>query len=211
MTKTLGIALLWCAGLALAAEPRITYIKQFPGSSPAYIGITVERNGKTVYTEAAKDDYPLEFKLTQSEADEIFDLAGKLDKFTRPLESGLKVANMGTKTFRFEDGAVKNEQKFNYSLDEHAKALHDWFEKIAETEQHYIRLERTVKYDHLGVNQALLLFQIAWDKKRVVAPEQYLPLLDRVAKNDTYMNMARERAAILAEAIRGLQKQAKSE
>jgi hypothetical protein len=207
--KTLGFAVLLCA--AAFAEPRITYIKQFPGSSPAYIGITVERSGKTVYTEAPKDDFPLEFKLQSAEADEIFGLADKLDKFSRPLESGLKVANMGMKTFRFEDGAVKHEVKFNFSMDENAKALHDWFEKISESEQNYIRLEKTVKYDKLGVNQALLIFQSSWDRKRVVAPEQYLPLLDRVAKNDSYMNIARDRAAILADAIRGLQKQAKSE
>ncbi len=39
------------------------------------------------------------------------------------------------KTFRWEDGAETSEQKFNYSLDENAKALDDWFEAITESEQ----------------------------------------------------------------------------
>ena len=210
--KRLGIAILLFAA-ALSAAPRITFIKEFPGSVPAYVGITVERTGEAVYTEAPKDDYPIKFKLQPAEADEIFTLAGKLENFKRPLESGLKVANMGMKTFRFEDGAARSETKFNYSLDEDAKTILDWFEKISESEQHFIRLERTVKYDKLGVNQALLLFQISFDRKRIVAAEQYLPLLDRVAKNDTYLNMARERAAGLADIIRAGQqpKQAKSE
>lgn len=192
---------LMCAA-AFADAPRISYTKEFPGSSPPYIGITIERGGECVYKEAVNDDYPLSFKLRPAEADEIFQLAEKLDYFKRPLESNLKVANMGIKTFRFEHDGVRNEVKFNYSLDEDARILADWFEKISESEQHFIRLERTVKYDKLGVNQALLFFQISYDKKRIVAPEQFLPLLDRVAKNDTYLNMARDRAAALAEDIR---------
>jgi hypothetical protein len=40
------------------------------------------------------------------------------------------------------------------------------------------------------------------DRKRVVFPQLFLPMLDRVAKNDTYLNMARSRAANLAESIR---------
>jgi hypothetical protein len=62
-----------------------------------------------------------------------------------------------------------------------------------------------VKYDKLGVNQALLQFNIAMDRKRVVSPQLFLPMLDRVAKNATYLNMARTRAANLAEAIRAAQ------
>ena len=40
------------------------------------------------------------------------------------------------------------------------------------------------------------------ENKRVVAPEQFLPMLDRIARNETYMHTARERAAELADAIR---------
>ncbi len=57
-------------------------------------------------------------------------------------------------------------------------------------------------YDKLGVNDVLLHFQLSWDRGRIVAPEQFLPLLDRVAKNESYLHIARERAAALAEAIR---------
>ena len=184
------------------AEPRITYTKEFPGSSPAYIAITVERSGDVAYKES-KDEEPLRCKLSGPETDEIFGLAQKLEYFSRPLESNLKVAKMGLKTFRFEDGATSRETKFNYSLDPEAQALNDWFERIAESEQSFIRLERAVKYDKLGVNEALLLLQISYEKSRLVGPEQFLPLLDRVAKNDSYLHMARERSAALADRIRG--------
>ena len=59
-----------------------------------------------------------------------------------------------------------------------------------------------MKFDKLGVNKALLQLQAAIDRKRVVGARVVSPLLDRVVKNDSYLNMARERAAALAETIR---------
>ena len=198
--KSAALALL-CL-LPLAAEPRIVYSKSFPGSTPAWAGITVERDGTTVYKESPNDDQPLKLHLHRDEVDDIFRLADKLNHFGRPLESNLKVANMGMKTFRFEDGKEVHETKFNYSLDTDAQQLADWFERIIETAQDYFRLDATAHFDKLGVNQALLLMQSSWERKRLVARDGFLPLLDRVSKNESYLHMARERAAALAEAIR---------
>jgi hypothetical protein len=185
-----------------SAAPRLFYSKFFKGSVPEYVSITVEHNGDVVYQEAKTDDNPIKLHLSEAEVQELFALADKLDHFQRPVESGLKVANMGTKIFRFEDGAEKHEVEFNYSADVQAQAMWDWFEKIGESERNLINLERAVRYDKLGVNDALLLLQISYDHKRLVAPEQFLPLLDRVAKNESFVHIARERAAGLAETFR---------
>jgi hypothetical protein len=189
-------------GLTAADLPELTYSKSFPGSQPAYLAITVDREGNSTYQEAPDDDNPLAFKLSPQETESLFVKAEKLGHFTRPLESGLKVARMGDKTFRYENGAEKHEVKFNYSLDLDAQALLNWFEIVAESEQYFIALERAVKFDKLGVNDALLALDIALSNDRLAAREQFLPLLDRVAKNETFMHMARARAAELAEYIR---------
>ena len=109
---------------------------------------------------------------------------------------------MGAKTFRYVDGDKKTEVKFNYSEDLSAQQLQDWFERMAESAQRRIDLERAAKYDHLGVDQALNGLEQSFENGRVIAPEQYLPMLDRVAKNETYMHQARAKAAELAEYIR---------
>jgi hypothetical protein len=196
------LSLMLSCSVLCAADPCLFFSKSFPGSSPAYVAITVERSGAGTYKEAADDDSPLKFQLSAADTTEMFALADKLDHFKRPLESPLKVAKMGMKTFRFEEGDKKTEVQFNFSEDVDARSLADWFERISETGQNYYALERAVKYDKLGVNQALLQFNIAMDRKRVVSPQIFLPMLDRVAKNATYMNMARTRAANLADAIR---------
>jgi hypothetical protein len=196
--------LLLCATAMLAnAAPRLFYSKSFPGSTPAYLQVTVERDGKAEYKEAPDDELPMKFKLSDEETKTVFDLAEKLEHFKNPLESGLKVAFMGKKTFRWEDGgAAKGEQQFNYSENVDAQQLLDWFEKMAESAQYRILLESSAKYDRLGVDKALRQILSAMDRKRLVGVEQYLPMLDRIANNESYMHTARTKASEIAEAIR---------
>jgi hypothetical protein len=197
-----AVLCLAAATLASAEAPRIEYSKYFKGSVPEFVAISVDKSGQVVYKEAVEDDRPIRFQMPEDQVAEIFSLATKLNHFARPLESPLKVAHMGIKTFRFEDGATKSEVKFNYSDDADARQLADCFERITETEQDFINLERAVKFDKLGVNQALLLLQITYEKKRLIAPQQFLELLDRVAKNESFMHMSRERASSLADTFR---------
>jgi hypothetical protein len=204
----LSLRLAAVAVLACAADaPRVAFTKSFPGSDPAYMAVTVAKDGAVTYREA-KDEEPETFKLEADMVNEIFSLAEKLDRFKRPLESGLKVAKTGDKTFRWEDGADTREVKFNYSTDENARLLQDWFERISESERAMMNLRRAIRFDKLGVNDAVLRIDTAWSQKRLVGREQFLPLLDRVAKNETFVNIARDRAAHLAEALRAAGKAA---
>jgi len=185
--------------LAAAQGPRLIYSKSFPGSNPPWFEITIEENGAGLYKEDPKDEDPLKFQLTGAESSQIFGLAGKLDHFSRRLESGLKVANMGMKTFRYEADGQTVEAKFNYSEDPDARALNDWFERISDTERSLIELETAVRFDKLGVQQALNRIETLRDQKRIVAPDQFLPLFDRIVKNESFLHIARDRAAGLAE------------
>ncbi|HEY3822918.1 MAG TPA: hypothetical protein VGL82_00075 [Bryobacteraceae bacterium] len=200
-------ALLALPLLAQSPEPpRLSYSKSFPGSNPPWYEIVVGKTGAGQYKEDPKDDDPLKFQLSDSESSQIFALVDKLDRFSRPVESGLKVANMGAKTFRYEADGHVSEVKFNYTEDPDARVLNDWFERMEETERSLIDLERTVRFDKLGVQQSVLQIEILRDQKRLVAPAQFLPMLDRVVKNETFLHMARERAASLADWIRALPK-----
>ena len=101
-------ALLLTAALGIAGAqevPRITFSKSFPGSTPAFFLITVERTGASSYNESQDPDNAEKLQLEASVTGEMFQLADRLDHFNTPLESGLKVANMGVKTLRWEAGA----------------------------------------------------------------------------------------------------------
>lgn len=207
MIRVLALLLLAVAALP-AQQGVIFYSKNFPGSKPAYMEIELQASGEAIYKESAEDDQPVKFRLRPEEVKTIWDLAAKLDFFRRKLESGLPVARMGEKTYRFLEGATKTEVSFNYSQDPDAQAIQDWFEKMVETVNLYFELERTAKFEPLGVDKAILRIEAAWDRKRLVAFEVYYPLLNRVVKNDRYLHIARDRAAKLLAAFEGARKQA---
>jgi hypothetical protein len=199
------LLLLFACSLGAADGPRLFFSRTFPGSVPPYFEVRLDQAGNVEYREDPVDDQPLTYRLPEADTRDVFGLAGKLDHFRRPLESRLKVAFTGTKLFRYEDGGARAEVKFNYSEDPGARALLDWFEHMGESAARRIEIERSAKYDRLGVVNALLLLQVSMERKHVVAPEQFLPVLDRIAKNQAYMHTARERAAELAASIRSSQ------
>jgi hypothetical protein len=199
--------LLWLLTAAFAVQaasvPKVLFTKDFPGSVPAYVSIWVDKNGSAEFNDTADGSQPpVSFRLEPSETDAIFSLVAKLGEFARPLESPLKVAFTGTKIFRYENGDTRHQVKFNYSANPDAQALLDWFERISETSLHRINLERTARFDHLGLDRALLLLQISVDRRRLAGGSQLLPILDRIAKNQSTFNRVRDRAAAIAELIR---------
>jgi len=197
------VALLLLAISAWAADvPRISFSKSFPGSTPAYFLITVDRNGDASYNETQDPDNAEKLQLESAVLNQMFALADKLDHFKKPIESGLKVANTGQKTLRWENGAEKSETKYNYSTIEDARVLGDYFERIGECTRVILELKRAIRHDRLGVNAAVLNIQALWNNKRLLASPQFLALLDQVAGNESYVHMARERAAQIADAIR---------
>jgi hypothetical protein len=113
---------------------------------------------------------------------------------------------MGEKTLRWESGGEAWESKFNYSTNEDAKLLADRFEGIAVCAQTLLELRRAIRHDRLGVNAVVLKIQGLWNDKRLVATADFLPVLDRVANDEVYIHMARERAAQIADAIRARSK-----
>jgi hypothetical protein len=60
-----------------------------------------------------------------------------------------------------------------------------------------------MRYDHLGVNDTVLQVETDFNNKLLPEPDRLLPLLDHVAADSTYVDIARQRARALAARIRG--------
>ncbi len=65
-----------------------------------------------------------------------------------------------------------------------------------------VTLERRMKYDRLGVNDALLQFETDLNRKLLPEPQRVVPVLDEIANNPRFVDIARQRARALAERIR---------
>lgn len=186
------------------AADAIFFSRTFPGSVPPYFQVEIDADGKAIYREAPDEEDPLTFTLTAATRDWLFAKAGELDGFQRELASKRKVAFTGDKVLRFEaGGATRGEAKFVYTEDPVAAELVTWFLRVSETERYYIDLERALQFDRLGVGDSLLKLHSAYDKGRIVAPVQFLPLLEKVVAEQKIMHQARARASALIEGIGG--------
>jgi hypothetical protein len=186
------------AAIGTASPAKISFTKSFPGSVPEFCSVEIDKTGAVTYKESPTDEQPLKAEMSEGDVAEMFALAERLEFFKGQIESGLKVANTGKKTFRYEgeDGKA-NEVVFNYSQIEPAQQLLDRFENIAATERAWIDLDRTVRFDRLGINDSLAQVEALWLRKQLAAPEQFLPLLTRITSRTSIMHLARERAARL--------------
>jgi len=133
----------------------------------------------------------------------IFELAADLKNFAiADLDIQKRIANLGQKTFRYERGSEVHETTFNYTLNTSANQLMQIFEGLARQQSDLVLLERRVKYDRLGVNDALRQFESDMDHRLLPEPERLLAVLDQIGADSHFVEIARTRARALAERIR---------
>jgi hypothetical protein len=183
----------------------ITYRRVFKGSRPEFIEIKVTEPGAATFDirQIAEDADPSAFEIGPAVRQKIFELAADLKNFAvTDLEVEKKIANLGQKTFRYERGAEVHEATFNYTLNASANQLMQIFEGLARQQGDLMLLQRNAKYDRLGVNDALLQFESDMDHRLLPEPERMLPVLDQIAGDSHFMEIARSRARALAERIR---------
>jgi hypothetical protein len=184
----------------------LTYRHIFKGSSPEFVEIKVrEDSDAATYEIRQLDDEPgaSPFTVDASLRTKIFALAAELNRFAgQDLDVKRKVANLGQKTFRWEQGADVHEASFNYTLNAQANQLMHIFEGLATQQDDLTTLERRVKYDRLGVNDELLQLEKDLDEDLLPEPEHLLPALDQIGLDSRIVDIARRRARVLAERIR---------
>jgi hypothetical protein len=198
----------WLLVPAAGANPggaTITYRRVFKGSSPEFIEIKIDDQGKSTYDirQLDEDAAPEPFEVSPAVQKRIFELAAELKYFAiANLDIQKKIANLGQKTFRYENGAEVHETSFNYTLNPPATQLMQIFEGLAKQQQDLVLLQRQAKYDRLGVNDALMQFESDMDHRLLPEPERLLPVLDQIAADSHFVEIARSRARALAERIR---------
>jgi hypothetical protein len=186
-------------------DATITFRKVFKTSYPEFVEIKVSESGRGTYDIRQLDEEasPQAFEVGAPLARRIFDLAAKLHNFDGvDLEIHHRIANLGQKTFTFERGAEVHRTVFNYTLDDNATQLLGIFEGLTRQQSDLSDLVRAMRYDRLGVNDALRHIEADYDKKLLPEPERLLPSLDQAAADSHFIDIARELARTLAGRIR---------
>lgn len=192
--------------LLLASDTAtLTYRRVFQGSVPEFIEIKVNQNGAATYDIRQLDEppNPQPFEVGSPLRAKLFELAAQLNDFRGlDLDVRRRIANLGQKTFRWERDREAHEVSFNYTLNATANQLTMAFEGLARQQEHLIKLQQRMKYDRLGVNEALLQFESDLNHKTLPEPQRLLPVLEQIANDSRFVEIARQRARNLAERIR---------
>ncbi len=200
---------LWATAMPAMAGPTggvFTYRRVFKSSTPEFIEIKIPENSdKASYEirQLEEEAGSSPFEVGAGLRTKIFGLAGQLNHFRGlDLDVHRKIANLGEKTFRWDAPGESYEVKFNYTLNAQATQLLQICEGLARQQELIDLLQRRIKYDRLGVNDALLQFEADMSKGVMPEPQRALPLLDQIAGDSRFLEIARQRARALAERLR---------
>ena len=189
-----------------AAPAKVTFRRIFRGSSPEFIELCIWDDGKKATYEIRQlddDAGSAPFEVGDALRSKIFALTAQLHDFEGlDLDVHRKIANLGEKTFRWEQGNVFHEAKFNYTLNPAAAQLLQIFEGLARQQEHFELITRRMRYDRLGIYDALLQFETDLNRGLLPEPQRLAPLLDQIASDPKYVEVARERARMLSERVK---------
>lgn len=199
-------AILLCPLFLRAADgATITYRRVFKGSNPEFVEIKTGEDGSASYEirQLSEDPDRQPFQVGDAVRAKIFELAGELHNFAGlDLDVHRRIADLGEKTFRYEKSGEAHEARYNYTLNRSATQLALIFEGLFQQQRDLVLLEQRLKYDRLGVNDALHQFEDDLGQRTLPEPERLLPVLDRVAADSRVVEVARQLARALAERIR---------
>jgi hypothetical protein len=203
-----AVCVLACTALSAPAPAgaKLTFRRVFKGSSPEFIEINVREDsdvGSYEIRQLDEDAGASPFQVGAGLRAKMFDLAAQLHHFQgSDLDVHRKIANLGEKTFRWESGSEVHETKFNYTLNPAASQLLQIFEGLARQQEHADLITRRMRYDRLGINDALLQFESDLNRSLLPEPQRLLPMLEQIAGDPKFVDIARQRARSLAERIR---------
>lgn len=200
--------LMGCSALSAPAPcaAKLTFRRVFKGSSPELIEISVREDSDLASYEIRQlDEDPgaSPFQVGDALRTKMFDLATELKHFQgQDLDVHRKIAYLGEKTFHWDCGGEVHEAKFNYTMNPAASQLLQIFEGLARQQEDADTISRRMKYDRLGVNDALLQFESDLNRSLLPEPKRLLPMLDQIAGDSKFVDIARQRSRSLAERIR---------
>ncbi len=186
-----------------AAPPIVTFTQAWPQATPPFYSISVESTGRTSYYSAPSspssgDPYTLKFTMSEEMRTRVFDIAKQLNYFRGSFDyRKSKIAFTGTKTLKFINGEQKNQTSYNWSDNLAVQQLTKLFQDISETVELGRVISEKYRFDKLGMDAEMKKLEQAAKDDRVAELQSIQPLLSRIAKDSSLMNITRHRAEVL--------------
>ena len=180
-------------------SPTVTFTLNFPNYKPPFYSISVQSAGRAEYKSTPEpngvgDPYVVKFVVSEATRTRLFDAARQLNYFDGDWEyTKNRVAFTGTKTLTFKNSEQEHTTSYNWSENPTVQEATAIFQNIAEALELGRQLEDKYRYDKLGVDAILKILEQDAKDKRVAELQAIQPILFRVAKDPSLMNISRRR------------------
>ncbi|HWR13647.1 MAG TPA: hypothetical protein VN577_02375 [Terriglobales bacterium] len=183
--------------------PEITFTLNWPQAITPYYSISISSTGKASYQSSSKpsgegDPYMLKFVASEPTRTKLFDLAKQVNYFKGDFnyKKG-KLAFTGDKTLAFKDNHQRQQTSYVWSSNLQIQQITSIFQGISETIERGRSLAEKYRFDKLGVDSELKKMEEAAGDGRLEEIGAIQPILSRIAKDTSMMNITRRRAEAL--------------
>jgi hypothetical protein len=181
----------------------VTFTLDFPGSEPDHYVISADANGRGTYDSTGKlsadvedaEPFHLDFSLTPSTQERIFDLAKRAHYFDGKIDSGKKnIASTGVKTLAYKDSDRSSQATYNYSPNPAVQQLTALFQNLSTTLEFGRRLVYFHRFQKLALDQELKRMEEMAGENSLEGLSAIAPILQKIAADNSVINVDRARA-----------------
>ena len=181
----------------------MTFTLDFEGANPSHYRIAVSNDGHGTYSSNGQlnqgaepgDPETLQFTLSNSIREQIFDLAKRTHYFAGKIDSGRKnIANTGTKTLAYKDADHAGQATYNYSPVPAIQDITTIFQGLSTTLEFGRRLTFFRKYQKTALDEDLKRMEQMEREKNLGDLNAISDVLNSIANDTSVMNVSRVRA-----------------
>jgi len=190
----------------------VTFTLDFPGSEPSHYFISVSSDGRSAYdsdgklsAESDADPFHLDFSVSPSTRNAIFDLAKRAHYFEGEIDSKKRgLASTGAKTLTYKDDQRNTRATYNFSPITAVQQLTQLFQNLSATLEFGRRLQYFHHYQKLALDQELKRMEDMANQNGLEELGAVAPILQEIASDSSVINPVRARAQRMAQRAESL-------
>jgi hypothetical protein len=169
------------------------------------VQLDADGKGEIKFKRRQADTVNLPVQLSASAREKFVALLMATNYLDHPetFESGKKIADLGLKRLTIELPSGKREGSFNFSLRKDITDLSTFFEALLNQETLSFDIMNAVQFERLSVPKRLEQVENELRANRIADPEELIPMLERIEKDQQIVNYARTQAGKIKKQIQG--------
>ena len=177
---------------------KITWKKDLTRGRMESYQIEVNENGQVTYQffPDQGEVVLVNLRLSSKKVDFLLDMFSKADFLNKKKKfvSSRRVSSTGINTIRLESGLQQREIVFRYTENKILKKIILFFNQLSQQEQSLFEMDIALRYDRLGILKRLDQLDRYLQRKELIDPKRFIPVLEKISTDKSLINLARKQA-----------------